>query len=142
MKTFLTYVKRVLVQTCICFTCLTLFLFLIGSAVPAFGNAIAVNSILTVFLFSLLLACANLLLMVPRIKIGWRVLMHYLASLFAFYGVFILLAMKLTAPRSILSGLLAFSLLYAICMAIYLFLFYSVIENTKKRDKAYKSIYK
>ncbi len=129
MKAILPYIKKVLTSSCICFTLITLFLFLIGKAVPTVGDAIAVSSLLTIYLFSLLLALAGLLLGISAIQIGWRVLLHYLASLFAFYVVFIGIAMKLSAARSALIGLLLFTVLYAILMGVYLFLYHSYSEK-------------
>lgn len=142
MKNILPHIKKILIHSCVCFTGMTLFLFLIGSSVPTFGNAIAVSGILSVYLFSLLLSFANRLLVVQKIKIGWRVLLHYLASAASFYGVFILIAMKITASRSILVGMLLFTILYAFFMGIYLFLYYSVVKESKEQEKHYKSIYK
>ena len=144
MKTILPYIKKTFVQSCICFTLLTLFLFLIGSSIPAFGNAIDVSNILTLYLFALLLALANLLLLLPKIEIAWRVLIHYLASLAAFYVAFILIAMKLTAARSILSGILVFTIFYVIFIGIYLCFYLSLTneKGEKKKKSTYKSIYK
>ncbi|MBQ8351741.1 MAG: hypothetical protein IJY20_06835 [Clostridia bacterium] len=99
------------------------------------------SSILSIYLFSLLLALANLLLILPKIQIGWRVMLHYLASLAAFYGVFILIAFKITATRSILVSILLFTILYTLFMGMYLFLFFSVIKKSKEQDKSYKNIY-
>lgn len=134
MKAILPYIKKILTSSCICFTLITLFLYLIGKAVPTVGDAVAISSLFTIYLFSLLLALASLLLGISTIQIGWRVLLHYLASLFAFYVVFIVIAMKLSAARSALIGLLLFTMLYAILMGVYLFLHhsYSKKEITKK----------
>ncbi len=134
MKAILPYIKKILTSSCICFTLITLFLYLIGKAVPTVGDAVAISSLFTIYLFSLLLALAGLLLGISTIQIGWRVLLHYLASLFAFYVVFIVIAMKLSAARSALIGLLLFTMLYAILMGVYLFLHhsYSKKEITKK----------
>ena len=141
MKTVFYHFKKVFTHSCVCFTLITLFLFLIGSASPTFGSAIKVSSILSIYLFSLLLALANLLLILPKIQIGWRVMLHYLASLAAFYGVFILIAFKITATRSILVSILLFTILYTPFMGMYLFLFFSVIKKSKEQDKSYKNIY-
>ncbi len=134
MKAILPYIKKILTSSCICFTLITLFLYLIGKAVPTVGDAVAISSLFTIYLFSLLLALAGLLLGISTIQIGWRVLLHYLASLFAFYFVFIVIAMKLSAARSALIGLLLFTMLYVILMGVYLFLYhsYSKKEITKK----------
>ena len=134
MKAILPYIKKILTSSCICFTLITLFLYLIGKAVPTVGDAVAISSLFTIYLFSLLLALAGLLLGISTIQIGWRVLLHYLASLFAFYVVFIVIAMKLSAARSALIGLLLFTMLYAILMGVYLVHHhsYSKKEITKK----------
>lgn len=142
MKIVLPHIKKIAVHSCISFTVITLFLFLISTATPSFGNAIAVNSILLIYLFSLLLATANRLLTAPKIKIGWRVLLHYLVSLAAFYGVFVLIALKMTAARSILISLILFTILYAFFMGIYLFLYFSVVKEKKEQDKSYQSVYR
>ena len=142
MNTLWSHIKKIFTHSCVCFTLLILFLFLLGSSVPSFGNAIAVGSILSVYLFSLLLACANLLLGISRIQIGFRVLLHYIVSLSAFYGVFVLIALKITAPRSALVCLLLFTIFYAIFMGVYLYLYFSIAPKKVEKKTEYQSIYK
>ena len=99
-------------------------------------------AIRSLYLFSVLLAIANLLLRLPRIQIGWRVLLHFLASLACFYVVFIVIAAKITATRSILTAMLIFTILYIVVMGLYLFLYFSLSAEAQKKKKSdYKSIY-
>lgn len=135
MKRVFPYIKKLFVQSCICFTLMTLFLFLVGSAVPAFGNAIAVSTILSLYLFSLLLAAANLLLQIPQLKIGIRVLLHFIASIVAFYSIFVVVGMKITTQRATLTVLLLFTIFYALFMGLYLFLYFSFSANGRSTEQ-------
>lgn len=135
MKQVFPYIKKLFIQSCVCFTLMTLFLFLIGSAVPAFGNAIAVSTILSLYLFSLLLSAANLLLLIPQIKIALRVLLHFIASIISFYSIFVVVGMKITAQREALTALLLFTIFYALLMGLYLFLYFSCSSAPRMDEK-------
>lgn len=134
MKIFLSGLRRVWLHTCVAFTVLVLLLFLVGSAVPAFGNAIEVGSILTVFLFSFLLGCANLLLLLRRIPTVARVLLHYATCGVAFYVVFVLIAAKANGPLSVLIYGIAYTVLYALIVGLYC-LFRSIGNKAKKGEE-------
>lgn len=134
MKIFLSGLRRVGVHTCVAFTVLMLLLFLVGSSVPAFGNAIEVGSILTVFLFSFLIGCANLLLLLRRIPTAARVLLHYAACGITFYVVFVLIAAKANGPLSLLIYGIAYTVLYALMVGLYC-LFRSIGNREKKGDE-------
>lgn len=134
MKIFLSGLRRVWLHTCVAFTVLVLLLFLVGSTVPAFGNAIEVGSILTVFLFSFLLGCANLLLLLRRIPTVARVLLHYAACGITFYVVFVLIAAKANGPLSVLIYGIAYTVLYALIVGLYC-LFRSIGNKAKKGEE-------
>lgn len=142
MKTFLSLAKRVCHRCCVLYTVLSLSLFLIGSAVPQFGNMINVADLMTIFLFSLLLSCANLILGYGRLPIAIRVLLHYLASLAAFLGLFVFIVQQATEAGQILADLVFFTILYTLVMGVYLFLYFSFGDKDRKEEKTYKNIYK
>lgn len=142
MKAVFSTVKRILVHACICFTVLVLALFLIGSAFPSFGDAIEVKSILSIFGFSLLISCANLILHVKKLSPVLRVLLHYLACLPSFYVMFVLIITKRTEAGAILSDFLLFTILYALIMGAYLFFRTTLDRAMESNETPYKSIYK
>ncbi|MBQ8175365.1 MAG: DUF3021 family protein [Clostridia bacterium] len=142
MKTVFPMIKRILSQSCICFTLLVLALFLIGSAFPGFGNAIEVGSILSIFGFSLLLSCANLILRIKKIPLILRVVLHFVACLIPFYVMFVVIISGRTEAGAILADFLLFLILYALIMGAYLF-FRTAFERTmESKGKTYESIYK
>lgn len=134
MKIFLSGLRQVCLHTCVAFTALMLLLFFVGSAVPAFGNAIEVGSVLSVFLFSFLLGCANLLLLLRRLSAWIRILLHYAACGVTFYVVFVLIAAKANAPLSILIYWIAYTVLYALIFGL-VCLFRSMGNKTKKEEE-------
>ena len=140
MASFWKITKNILLRACVSFTILTLILFLIGSAVPTFGNAIAVKTVLVLFAFSLLMACANLLLNIRRIAYPLRLLLHYLASLLTFYVLFVVILIQAKGISTILADLLLFTFLYTVIMGAFL-LFQHAIEG-KAKNKDYEQIYK
>ena len=142
MASFLKIAKNVLLRTCVSFTLLTLFLFVIGSAIPTFGNAIAVTTVLVLFAFSFLLACANLLLNIKHIAYPLRLFLHYLASLLTFYVLFVVVLMQAKGISTVLTDLLLFTFLYAVVMGAFL-LFKHALEGKAQGKKAgYEQIYK
>ena len=145
MKTFFGIARRVLLRTCILYTVLSLVLFLVGSAIPQFGNMIEVSGLLTIFAFALLLAVAGLILGVERFPISLRVALHYLASLATYLVIFVFIAQKASGATAIFSNLIFFTLIYALVMGIYLFAYYSLKKEETKKEKSgegYRSIYK
>ena len=141
-KNILHGLGRVMTQACIIFTCLVLLVFLIGSAVPTFGNAIELRNILVIFLFSILFAAANLLLRIEKMAIVLRVLAHFAATALGFYVVFILIAAKATAPSAVFVMLLFYTIVYAILMGVYLFLFRTISQTKEEKKTIYERIYK
>lgn len=144
MKTFLNIARRILLRTCILYTVLSLVLFLIGSAIPQFGNMIEVSGLLTIFAFALLLAVAGLILGVERFPIALRVALHYLASLATYLVIFVFIAQKASGATAIFSNTVFFTILYALVMGIYLFAYYSLKKDEKqeKKGEGYQRIYK
>ncbi len=134
--------KRVITQTCVIFTLLVLLVFVIGSAVPAFGNAIDLKNILVILFFAFLFAAANLLLSLERIPVILRILLHFAATAIGFYVVFILIAAKATAPSAVFVMLGFYTLLYALLMGLYQLLFHTVKQKRAEKERGYTEIYK
>ncbi len=139
---YLSAIRLILTRCCVWFTILTLFLFLIGSAFPEFGNAIEVKTILVLFAFSFFVACANLILSTKKFPMGLRVLLHYLISLLTFYALFVTIAMQATEMRTILSALILFSIFYAFFMGGAVLFRHSLKQALKTDKKEYQKIYK
>ncbi len=131
MNPFMTYLKKLLIHACVSYTVLTMLLFLLGAAFPVFGNAIEISSIFSVFGFSVLLGGANFTLSMPRFAFPARLVFHYLASLLAFYVVFVLIGTRTSAIPTVVALLLLFTILYVITMGAYI-----LIRNTIKHAKA------
>lgn len=134
--------KRVLVSACVIFTFFVLFVFIIGSAAPDFTGAIDLKNILTILLFSVVFAAANLLLHLDRISVFLRVLLHYGATALGFYFVFILIAAKATAPNAVFVMLLFYTILYAILMGVYQVVFRPLARRRAEKERNYEKIYK
>lgn len=139
---YLSAIRSILTRCCVWFTILTLFLFLIGSAFPEFGNAIAVNTVLVLFAFSFLIACVNLILGISKVPMSLRILLHYLASLLAFYVLFVLIAMQATEARTVLTSLIMFTIFYALFMGGGALFRHAVMQALKTDKKDYQRIYK
>ena len=131
MKTFLKHASKIFTRTAITYTLLSLALFLIGSAFPEFGNMIEVSNLLTLLAFALLLSAAGLILGIEKISIVPRVALHYLASLATYIAIFVLIAQKASGTTAILSNALFFTILYALVMGVYLFMYYSLKKDEK-----------
>lgn len=142
MASFWKITKNILLRTCVSFTILTLILFLIGSAVPTFGNAIAVKTVLVVFGFSFVMACANLLLGIKRIAYPLRLLLHYLASLLTFYVLFVVILMQASGVSTVLTDLLLFTFLYAVIMGGFLLFNHAISGKAQDKKANYEQIYK
>ena len=134
MKHLLQPLRRICMHTCCTYTILSLFLFLIGSSFPQFGNMIEVSDLLTIFFFSLLLSCANLILRYERMHIFLRVLLHYLVSAATFFVIFLLIAKKASGTTAIFSDMILFTFLYAIVIGVYLYLYFSLRAGAPKKD--------
>ena len=139
---YLSAIRSILIRCCVWFTVLTLCLFLIGSAFPEFGNAIAVKTVLVLFAFSFLIACANLILGIPKIPASLRFLLHYAASLLAFYVLFVRIAMQATEARTVLTALILFTIFYALFMGGGALFRHSIKQALKTDKNEYQKIYK
>ena len=141
-KNFLSGTKRVLVGTCVIFTILVLLVYVIGSAVPDFGNAIDLKNILVILFFAFLFSAANRLLALENLPVFLRILLHFTTTAIGFYVVFILIAAKATAPSAIFVMLGFYTLMYALFMGIYQLLFHAIRQKRAEKETGYKSIYK
>ena len=140
-KNILFGAKRVITQTCVIFTLLVLLVFVIGSAVPDFGNAIDLKNILVILFFAFLFAAANRLLALERMSVILRILLHYAATAIGFYIVFILIAAKASAPSAIFVMLAFYTLLYALLMGIYQVFFHTLKKKQTEKKNGYTKIY-
>ena len=142
MNTFIKILKRVSTQSCVCFTIVLLAIFLIGSSFPGFGNAIEVKRILSIFGFSVLLSCANLILHAKRFPLLFRILLHFVASALPYYVLFVIIIAGRTSTGAVMADLLLFAILYAVIMGVYLFFRASYERMMEIDKKPYESIYK
>ncbi len=122
MKTFLEYAKRILTQACVFFTFFIVCLCLLALTLPDAKGVIAANRVPLIFLFSVFLAFAGLLLGLKRLATPLRILLHYLACGVTFYIVFIVIALNTSQLTTILALLLFYTLVYAVAIGLYLFL--------------------
>lgn len=135
-------VKKILTQTSVIFTLLILLVYVVGSAVPAFGNAIDLKNVLVILFFAFLFAAANRLLALERLPVMIRILLHFAATALGFYVVFVLIAAKATAPSAIFVMLGFYTLLYALLMGLYQLFFHAIRQKRAEKENGYTSIYK
>ncbi len=140
MKTFVSYAKRVAVHTCVAFTLFILMLFLAGKIMPEFGNAIALDNIGPILLFSLLLGGANILLAVRRLLPALRVALHYVVCILSFLCVFLLMGQRSTLPSAIVVYLVVFTLLYVVLMGAG-YLLYRLLHRRAEETADHRSLY-
>ena len=148
-----------LIKSASCLTVLVLSLFYIFAVITGFAAPyIDFGMFALIFLFSLVIAVANLILGIKKYKLPLRIFIHYITLLIAFIFVFIF-AGKLSAggPEAILISVIIFTLLYAVIFTISYFTIKAVraaderidksrvrsnAEQAKKKNSNYKPRYK
>ena len=130
-------IKKTLVSTCVIFTVITAVYMLIlqitnvNNAVPAAAYAV---SVLLFFVFSLLLAIANMILSIKSIHGAIRYMFHYLIYIVGFCLCFCV-PNGMTSAQ-IFVGIIFFSLGYAIVMPIVALFKRRLERNRKSQEKA------
>ena len=111
-------IKKTLNSTCIFFTIITALYMLIMLIINVSDGSAQIEAerVLLFFVFSLLLSIANALVKAKAIHIALRYLIHYLICAIGFWLCFCL-PNKMDASKTLV-GIVLFSILYAIIMAL------------------------
>lgn len=136
------FIKKALTHACVYFSIIMLLYIAIAAIMTVNEDRLLLEASRTVlfFVFSLLLACANVVFSLKRISAVLRTVIHYFITLFAFYAC-LLLPLSLRAA-SLLIGFAVFTALYAAVMGISAFIlsrYRSSAERTEEYSKQFKS---
>lgn len=129
------FINKMLCHSCCYFTVCMLVYIIIAAIINVDYDTLLLDAGRTVlfFVFSLLLALANVLLTLERPSAKFRILLHFLITAFAFYACFMLpLSMR---ASSILVGLVIFTILYFAILATVTALKAKYRSNTEKSQK-------
>ena len=131
------FFKRLFITASIYFMVITAFYTLITMIVNVSDDEIYLRAVqmLFNFIFSLLASAAWQIFRLPKPSTAVRLLAHYAILLFAFYLCFLVPA-SMRAPQVVI-GIILFSLIYAIVMAISAF-FLSRLRNNREKEATYQ----
>ena len=91
--------------------------------------------------FSLVLSALNLFLFSDKLVFALRLLIHFIASTFIFYMLFIVWGGYKSNGGSVLTALLVFVFAYVLCGAIVGIYRYLTVDNDGAKGEEYKSIF-
>ena len=115
-----TFVRKILVSSCVICTVISVFFYFIAAIVNEVESlfdesAVTFRQFLLILLFSFLVALANRLLSVSRLHVALRVLIHYATLLSAFLVVFIWAGkLKIDGPAAVFLSIMIFTVLYVL----------------------------
>lgn len=129
-------IKKTLVSACVIFTVTTALYMLILQImnISDVSASVEAERVLLFFVFSLLLALANMLLSIKAIHAALRYAAHYIIATFGFWTCFCLPNDKMDASKTLV-GIVLFTVGYAIVMAIYAFIKSRLKKAVKSEDK-------
>ncbi len=129
-------IKKTLVSACVIFTVITALYMLILQIMNISDESAAVEAgrVLLFFVFSLLLALANMLLSIKAIHTAVRYAAHYIIATFGFWTCLCLPNDKMDASDTLV-GIVLFTVGYAIVMAIYAFIKSRLKKAVKSEEK-------
>ena len=130
----LSSIKKVLCGTCVLYTFFITALYILGyyidkSYVPTLRMA------MSLLLFSAVLSALNSFLFSDRLVFALRLLIHYVSTTIVFYIVFILWGGFQKSGGSVLTALLLYTFVYAICALIILMFRYLTAESRNSSKK-------
>lgn len=134
-------IKKALVSSCICFTLITAVYMLCMTIVTTGDDSPAIEAqrVLLFFIFSLLWAIAGAVRSIKAIPSPLGRALHYLICVFGFYTCFMLpVNMK---PSAVLTGIIIFTLLYWIAIALKAF-FASRLRKNREQIQKYEDQFK
>ena len=130
--------KRVFIDSCVCYTILV---FLLSLIVSLLNNTmvIVVTDFVWLYAFSLLIALANLILRYKPLAMGIRVVLH-MVTIFSGFAVYIVLV-KQNDASSVAFLSIPFIAVYALVMLGVLVVNSLFKKNERENKSEYKSIY-
>ena len=131
-------VKRVFIDSCVCYTVLVFLLSLIVSLIDN-SMVIFVTDFVWLYAFSLLIGVANLILRYKPLALWIRVLLHAV-TIFSGFAVYIVLV-KQNDASSVAFLSIPFVVAYALIMLGVLVVTSLISKNDRERKSEYKSIY-
>ena len=139
-------IRQILTSTCVFCTVISV-LFYIFTAVASEieSSAVPFRQFLLILLFSFLIAIANRLFRVRKIRFLFRLLIHYATLLAAFLLIFVAFGkLKISGPSSVFIAIILFTILYlaiiGLSLAVMKFLGVSLFQKDEsEKQTAYKS---
>ena len=134
-------IKKALVSSCICFTLITAVYMLCMTIVTTGDDSPAIEAqrVLLFFIFSLLWAIAGAVRSIKAIPSPLGRALHYLICVFGFYTCF-MLPVNMN-PSAVLTGIIIFTLLYWIAIALKAF-FASKLRKNREQIQKYEDQFK
>ena len=134
-------IKKALVSSCICFTLITAVYMLCMTIVTTGDDSPAIEAqrVLLFFIFSLLWAIAGAVRSIKAIPSPLGRALHYLICVFGFYTCF-MLPVNMN-PSAVLTGIIIFTLLYWIAIALKAF-FASRLRKNREQIQKYEDQFK
>ena len=134
--------KKVVLHACVIYTVILTAVYTLG----AFVNSSWVPTVQMVYSclgFSLVLSALNLFLFSDKLVFALRLLIHFIASTFIFYMLFIVWGVYKSNGGSVLTALLVFVFAYVLCGAIVGIYRYLTVDkdNAVTKGEEYKSIF-
>ena len=145
------FIRQILTSTCIFCTVISVLFFFFAAIVNEVeslfddGASLPFRFFLLILLFSLLIALANRLFSVRKIRFIFRLLIHYATLLAAFLSTFVAFGkLKINGPASVFVAIMVFTILYAVIvgltLAVMKFLGVPIFQSDEKEEQpAYKS---
>ncbi len=136
----LMWLKKTIGSACIFYTFFITSLYLLGVYVDS-NWVPTLHMVISLLLFSFVLAAANSFLYSNKLIFSLRLLIHYAATTTVFYIIFVLWGGFQANGGSVLTALLVYSFAYLIC-ALVVFMYRYITAESRAKNTEYKSVFK
>lgn len=132
--------KNIVLHACVIYTVILTAVYTLG----AFVNSSWVPTVQMVYSclgFSLVLSALNSFLFSDKLVFALRLLIHFVASTFIFYMLFIVWGGYKSNGGSVLTALLVFVFAYVLCAAVVGIYRYLTVDKDSAKSEEYKSMF-
>ncbi len=135
----LMWFKKTLGNACVFYTFFITALYLLGVYVDSHWVP-TLHMVLSLLVFSVVLAAANSFLFSNKFVFALRLLIHYIVTTAVFYIAFILWGGFQANGGSVLTALLVYSFAYVIC-SIIVFMYRYITAGNRVKETEYRSMF-
>ena len=135
----LIWLKKTIGSACIFYTFFITAFYLLGVYVDS-NWVPTLHMVISLLLFSFVLAAANSFLFSNKLVFPLRLLIHYVTTTAVFYIVFVLWGGFQANGGSVLTALLVYSFVYLIC-ALAVFMYRYITAESRVKNTEYKSVF-